>query len=160
MNSSLDKLVKNVSDEDFKYFSSENLELLKQKGAYPYEYMNSFEKFNEEKLPARKYFYSSKKDGKISDGSKISDGHISVKGCLKCEQTWDKFEMKNMGDYHDHYLIKDVLLLTDVFEKFIDTCLKYYGLDPCHYFSSPGLSWDAMLKMTDVKLEKISDIDK
>ena len=55
--------------------------------------------------------------------------------------------MKNMGDYHDHYFKKLVLLLTDVFEKFIDTCLKYYGLDPCHYFSSPGLSWDAMLKM-------------
>ena len=52
------------------------------------------------------------------------------------------------------------MLLTDVFEKFIATCLKYYGLDPCHYFSSPGLSWDAMLKMTDIKLEKISDIDK
>ena len=68
--------------------------------------------------------------------------------------------MKNMGDYHDHYLKKDVLLLADVFEKFIDTCLKFYGLDPCHYFSSPGLSWDAMLKMTGVKLEKISDIDK
>ena len=68
--------------------------------------------------------------------------------------------MKNMGDYHNHYLKKDVLLLADVFEKFIDTCLKFYGLDPCHYFSSPGLSWDAMLKMTGVKLEKISDIDK
>ena len=61
-----------------------------------------------------------------------------------------------MGDYHDHYLKKDVLLLADVFEKFIGTCLKYYGLDPCHYFSSPGLSWDAMLKMTGVK----GDIDK
>ena len=67
--------------------------------------------------------------------------------------------MKNMGDYHDHYLKKDVLLFVDVFEKFIDICLKYYGLDPRHYFSSPGLSWDAMLKVTDIKLEKISDID-
>ena len=64
-----------------------------------------------------------------------------------------------MGDYHDHYLKKDVLLLADVFEKFIDTCLKFYGLDPCHYFSSPGLSWDAMLKMTSVRLEKIVAID-
>ena len=64
-----------------------------------------------------------------------------------------------MGHYHNHYLKKDVLLLA-VLEKFIDTCLKLYGLDPCHYFSSPGLSWDAMLKMTGVKLEKISDIDK
>ena len=50
--------------------------------------------------------------------------------------------------------------MADVFEKFIKTCLKHYELDPCHYFSSPGLSWDAMLKMTDIKLEKISDIDK
>ena len=63
-----------------------------------------------------------------------------------------------MGDYQDHYLRKDVLLLADVFEKFINTCLKFYKLDPCHYFSSPGLSWDAMLKMTGVKLEKISNI--
>ena len=55
---------------------------------------------------------------------------------------------------------KDVLLLVDVFEKFIFTCLKYYNLDPCHYFSAPGLSWDAMLKMTGVTLEKISDPDK
>ena len=66
MNSSLDKLVKNLSDEDFKYiveeFGSENLELLKQKVDYPYEYMNSFERLNEEKLPTRKYFYSSIKD--------------------------------------------------------------------------------------------------
>ena len=68
--------------------------------------------------------------------------------------------MKNIGDYHVHYFKKDVLLLADVFEKFIKTCLKYYKLDPCHYFSSPGLSWDAMLKRTDVKLEKRPDIDK
>ena len=61
--------------------------------------------------------------------------------------------MKNMGDYHDHYL-KNVMQLADVFEKFTGTYLKYYGLDPCHYFSSPGLSWDAMLKKTGVKLEK------
>ena len=68
--------------------------------------------------------------------------------------------MKNMGDYHDHYLKNDVLLLADVFVKFISTCIKHYELDPCHYFSASGLCWDAMLKMTDVKLEKISDIDK
>ena len=68
--------------------------------------------------------------------------------------------MKNMSNCHDHYLKKDVWQLADAFGKFIRTCLKYYGLDPCHYFSSPGLSWDAMLKMTGVKLEKISDIGK
>ena len=90
----------------------------------------------------------------------MSDGHISVKDYLTCEKTWNKFEMKNMDDYHGHYLKKDVLFLADVYEKFIDACWKYFGLDPCHYFSSPGLSWDAMLKMTDMKLEKISDMNK
>ena len=67
--------------------------------------------------------------------------------------------MKNMGDYLDHSLKKDVLLFA-VSERFIYTCLKFYGLDPFHYFSSPGLSSDAMLKMTGVNLEKRSDIDK
>ena len=100
------------------------------------------------------------KKGKIAEDGKILDGHISIEDYLTCEKIWNKVKMKNMCNYHDHYLKKDVLLLTDVFEKFIDTCLKYYELDPCHYFSSPGLSWDATLKITDVKLEKISDIDK
>ena len=68
--------------------------------------------------------------------------------------------MKNMGDYHDHYSKKDLLLSADVFEKFIVKCLKFYGLDPCHYFSSPWLSWDAMWKITGERLEKISDIDR
>ena len=67
--------------------------------------------------------------------------------------------MNTMGDYHDVYLKTDVLLLADVLEKFINTCLDYYGLEPCHYFSSPRLSWDAMLKMRRIKLELISDID-
>ena len=67
--------------------------------------------------------------------------------------------MKNMGNYHDHYLKKDILLLANVFEKCIHTYLKFYRLDPCYYFSSPGLSWDAILKITGVKLEKISGID-
>ena len=108
MNSSLDKLVKNLSDEDFKYLVKEfrfnNLKILKQKGAYPYEYMNSFKRFNEEKLCARKYFFSSTKKGKIDEDGKISDGHIkiSIEDYLTCEKIWNKFQMKNMGDYHDH----------------------------------------------------------
>ena len=114
MNSSIDKLVKNLWDEDFKClveeFGSENLELLKQKGDYPYEYMNSFERFNEEKLPARKYFYSSIKDGKIGDDGKISDGHISFKDYLTCEKICDKFKIKNIGDYHDHYLKRCIVI--------------------------------------------------
>ena len=100
MNSGLVKLVKNLSDEYFKYlveeFGSENLAPLKQKGDYPYEYMNNFERFNEEKLSVRKYFYSLIKDEKIGDDGKISDGHISVKDYLTSENVWDKFEKKNM----------------------------------------------------------------
>ena len=144
MNSSLDRLIKNLSDGNFKHlvekFGSENLEILKQKGAYPYEYMNSFERFNEEKLPARKYFFSSTKKRKIDNDGKI-DGHVSIKYYLICEKVWDKFEMKNMGDYQDHYLKKDVLLLTCVIEKFIKVCLEFCGLNLCEY----------KLKVDDVK---------
>ena len=108
MNFSLDKLVKKLSDEDFKYsveeFGSENLELLEQKDAYPYEYLNSYERFNEKKLPVRKYCYSSIKIGKIGDDGKIPDGHISLKVYLTCGKIW--INLKNMGDYHDHYLKK------------------------------------------------------
>ena len=89
--------------------------------------MNSFERFNE-KFPARKCFYSSTKDGKIEDDGKILEGHISLKDYLMCEKIWDKFDIKDMGDYQDHYFKKDVLLLADVFENFIDTCLNFMGL--------------------------------
>ena len=112
------------------------------------------------KLSASEWFYSSTKDGKIGDDNKKSDGHISLKDYYGTfEKIWDKIDIKDMGDYHDHYLKKDVLLLADVFEKFVDACLKFYGLGFCHYFNSPGLSWDAMLKMTGAKFEKVSDID-
>ena len=107
MKSSLDKLVKNLSDKDFKYlveeFGSKNLDLLKQKGAYPYEHRNSFERFEEKELPSKECFFSSTKKGKIGDNGKILDGHINDEECLMCKKIWDKFDKKNMGDYHDHY---------------------------------------------------------
>ena len=155
MNSSLDSLVRNLVDEDFKYlfkefkeFKDKDLKLLKEKGVYPYEYMNNFKKFNETELPSKNKFFSSLKNEDISE-----------KDYEKAKDIWNTFNIKNLGEYHDLYLINDVLLLCDVFEKFINTCLNYYGLDPCHYFSSPGLAWDAMLKMTGIELELISDID-
>ena len=67
------------------------------------------------------------------------------------------FQMNTMGDYQDLSLKTDILLLGNNFEKFINTCLEYYGLDPCHYFISPGLSWDAMLQMTEIELQLISE---
>ena len=69
------------------------------------------------------------------------------------------FQINTLGNYHDLHLKTDVLLLAGVFKKFINACIEYYGLDPCHYFSSTGLSWNAMLKMTWTELELISDID-
>ena len=75
------------------------------------------------------------------------------------KKVWKTFKIKTMGEYHDLYLVGDVLLQTDVFENFRMTCIQYYKLDPCHYFTSPGLSWDAMLKMTNIKLELMTDID-
>ena len=85
-------------------------------------------------------FYSSVKDGTTNDNGKKLDGHINDEDYLTCKKIWNEFNMKNMGYYHDHYLKRDVLLLTDVFEKIIDTCLKFWRLDPCNCFSSPGLS--------------------
>ena len=69
------------------------------------------------------------------------------------------FNMRTMGEYHDLYLKTDILLLADVFENCRKTCIQYYHLDPCHYFTSPGLNWNAMLKMTNIKLELMPDID-
>ena len=89
------------------------------------------------------------KDGTTNDKGKKRNVHVSDGEYLTCIiKIWNKRNMKKMSDYQDHYLKQDVLLLAEVFEKFIDTCLKHYKLHPCHYFSSPGLSWDAMLKMT------------
>ena len=156
---SLDTLAGNLQDSDFKHllseFAPDKLDLLRKKDAYPYEWVDSYEKFNYQELPPKECFYSSIKDGKgDNDNGYISDDQYS-----HLKNVWNSYNFKTFKDFYNHYLKKDVLLLADVFEKFISTCLKYYDLDPCHYFSSPGLSWDAMLKMTKVELEKISDAD-
>ena len=109
--------------------------------------MDSFKKFSEDELPDRCEFFSSSKNKCISE-----------KNYSHTLDVWNKFKMKSLGDYRDLYLKTDVLLLADAFEKFINTCLEYYGLDPCHYFSSPGLSWDAMLKMIGIELELLQTL--
>ena len=152
MNSSLDNLIKNLPDEAFKYtkqeFEKEQFNLMKRKGIYPYDHMDSFDRFNETQLPEKQDFYSI-----------LNNEHISDEQYKHAQNVWNTFNLKTMGDYHDLYLKSDILLLADVFENFRKTCLQYYKLDPCHYFTSPGLSWDAMLKMTDIKLELMVDID-
>ena len=151
MSSSLEKLVSNLPRESLKYtsqkFKGKKLDLMSRKGVYPYDYMDSFDKFNE-KLPSKEDFFSI-----------LNDTHISDDEYKHTQNVWEIFNLKNMGEYHDLYLQSDVLLLADVFENFRKTCLDYYKLDSCHYFTSPGLSWDAMLKMTDIQLELMTDID-
>ena len=151
MASSLQKLASNLPSSKYIHLEEEfnsSIQLLKQKGVYCYEYMDSFEKFCEPQLPAQEKFYSSLNNTQISD-----------EDYKRALEIYSQFNCKNIGEYSDLYLKSDVCLLADVFENFRDVCLLYYKLDPAHYFSSPGLAWDAMLKMTGVKLDLISDIN-
>ena len=91
--------------------------------------------------------------------SKLSLSSISDDDYTHAKNVWKTFHMQTMGDCHDLYLKTGVLLLADVFENFGKKCLEYYGLDPAHYYTAPGLSWDAALKMTKVNLELLDDIE-
>ena len=122
--------------------------------------MDSFERFSKKKILDKKHFYRSLKDGATKDKDEKLGGHITDEEYLTCIKIWNRINMKNIVDYHDHYLKKDVMLLADIFEKFTIELLKLYKLDPSHYFSSPELSWYAMLNMTGIKLGLISDIGK
>ena len=111
--------------------------------------MDCFEKFDQTELPTKEQFYSI-----------LNDQHVINGECDHASKVWKTFDIKTMVEYHDIYLLKsDVLLLADVFENFRKTCLQYYKFDPYHYFTSPGLSWDAMLKMTNIKLELMTNVD-
>ena len=153
---SLDTLAVNLQDSDFKNllseFAEDKLKLLRKKDSHPYEWVDSYKKFLYSRLPPKESFYSSIDNGKRGK----RDGHVSYRQYLHLKFVWKEFGFKNFRDFHNHYFKKDELLLVDLFENFISTCLKY-NLDPCHYFSAPSLSWDAMLKMTKVELERISN---
>ena len=112
------------------------LEILRKTDAYPYEWVDSYEKLKFIELPPKEYFYSSIKDGKIDN----DNGYISDYQYSHLKNAWNTFSFNTFEDFHNHYFKKDVLFLADVFEKFISTSLKYYNLDPYHYFSAPGLS--------------------
>ena len=152
MSSSLSNLVNNLPAEAFKHtgqvFQGEQLSLMTKKGVYPYDYMNSFKKFEDRRLPKKEDFFSI-----------MNNEHITDEEYQHAQNVWNEFGLSSMGEYHDLYLKSDILLLTDVFENFRKACQQYYELDPAHYFTSPGLSWDAMLKKTNIELELISDVD-
>lgn len=110
--------------------------------------MDDESKFNLTELPPQKRFHSTLTDSSISDEDYEHAQHI-----------WSLFNMKTMGDYLDLYMKTDVLLLADVFEHFRAASMKSYDLDPAHHYTLPGFGWDAMLKMGDVELELLTDLD-
>ena len=150
--SSVEALVNNLPKDGFKnlekYFSPEQVKLLKQKGFFPYDYMDDIEKLKIKKPPKQEAFYS-----KLT-GHGINN--INYQHVLKVWKTW---KMKTFKEYLKLYNETYVLLLADVFENFRDVCLKNYGLDPVYYFTAPGLAWDACLKMTNISLELLTDSD-
>ena len=97
--------------------------------------MDSWERFSETSLPDKETFYS-----------KLNDENITDEEYAHTQTVWEVFECKMLGDYHDLYVKTDVALLADVFENFRNLCQEQHGLDPAHYYTSPGLSWDALLK--------------
>ena len=140
-------------DEDINKFI-----LLLRKGVYPYEYMDSWERFDETSLPDKEAFYSNLNMEDITDvyyrhAQRVFNG-IAFNGvALKSPNN------KNLGDYHDLHVQSDTLLLADVFENFRNMCIEVYEIDPAHFLSAPGLAWQACLKKTDVKLELLTDVD-
>ena len=137
MSSSLDSLTKNLVRGGKKLFGFEDYselqyDLLTRKGVYPYEYVNSWDRFNETQLPLISPFYSN-----------LNMSSISEEDYPHAQRVWKEFGIHNLGDYHDLYLRTDVVLLANVYEAFRDTCLKHYQLDPAHFYTSPGLAWHA-----------------
>ena len=151
LQTSLANLVSNLQPSDFSNLQKNiknNSSLLARKGVYPYDYVISIEKLKETKLPPKEAFYSKLLNEEISD----EDYHHA-------HNVWNTFSCQTIQDYHNLYLKTDVLLLADVFENLRKTCLKYYKLDPCHYYTAPGLAWDACLKLTKQELQLLTDYD-
>ena len=154
MASSLDKLASYLPEHEimrtaFPNMDKEKLELLTTKGIFSYEYIDSREKLNETALPTQEQFYSSLYDTSVSD-----EEYEFTK------RVWSTFNVSNLMEYAELYMKVDVLLLAEVFEKFREQSMDAYGLDPAHYYTSPGLAWDAMLKYTNAELELLTDIEK
>ena len=151
LQTSLANLVSNLQPIDFKNLNrvfKDQSSLVTRKGCYLYDYVSSIDILKETKLPSKDLFYS-----------KLYDEHISDEDYQHAIKVWKSFNCKTLKDYHDLYPKSDVLLLPDVFENFRKTCLKHYKRDPCHYYTAPGLAWDACLKETNQNLELLKYYD-
>ena len=122
--------------------------MLLRKGVYPYEYIDEWDKFNEKVLPGKESFYSH-----------LTLENISETDYAHANNVFKKFDINNLGEYHDLYVRSDTLLLADIFENFRRSCLENYELDPAHFVSLPRLAWEACLKKTNVELELLTDYD-
>ena len=122
---------------------------LTQKGFSPYSFLDSFAK-TEEPLPASGDFWKNSLTGKVD---------ITLQDYQHAIDIYKKFGCTNLGDYHDVYLKTDVLLLTDIFQKFRSVCLSVYQLDPAHFYSAANLSWESMPISTRVKVGLLEDIE-
>ena len=154
MSSSLDSLVSNLARGGnnkffgFDEYNEHQRELLIRKGIYPYEYMDSWDRFEETKLPPKDSFYGA-----------LSMSGVSETDYEHARKVWREFGINNMGEYQVLYLKTDVILLANVFEAFRNVCLNNYGLDPAHFYTAPGLAWKACLKKTGIRLELLLDPD-
>ena len=129
-------------------YNPDQIDLLKRKGVYPYDFTTSLDALKVDRLPAIEQFYSYPSEEGISE---TDYEHARL--------VWDTFGIQNLGQYSYFYLKTDVLLLADVFENFRENCMQAYGLDAAWYFTTPGFSWDAMLKLTNVSLELLTEVD-
>jgi len=158
LSASLSKLVENLNPLDsprkefqktfsplIKVFGKSKAKALSRKGVYPYEYMTSFQKFNETEFPDKKCFYNSLTSSEVDEEDYNYGKSIFKKYC------------KNMGDYHDLYILTDTLLLLCVMDKWRETARQSYGLEPILYFSLPGFAWDAALFKSKQRLELLTD---
>ncbi|XP_055310959.1 uncharacterized protein LOC129573854, partial [Sitodiplosis mosellana] len=148
LSSKLPSEQKRILKSEFCNISSTQLKLLERKGVFCYDYLDSVDKLSETELPAKEKFYS-----------KLNESAISDEEYAHAQNVWKTFDVKTLGEYSDLYLKTDVLLLADVFENFRGTCLHNFKLDPAHYFTAPGLSFDAMLKYTEVEIQLLTNID-
>ena len=121
-------------------------DLVFAKGVYPYSYMENRSKFDETKLPSIESFYNT-----------LNDEPLSVEDYQRAQTTWTFFNIQNLQQYHDHYLMSDVLLLADVFEHFRQDVLQKHGLDCLYYPTLPSLAWSMALKHTGTELDLITD---
>ncbi|XP_052857193.1 uncharacterized protein LOC128265313 [Drosophila gunungcola] len=152
LNSSLEKLASYMDESNFKLlktkFQGEKFNQMRQKGVFPYDFLDSFEKMEEKNLPPIEYFYNS-----------LTDQPCSFEAYQFAQKVWSTFNCKSIRDYLKLYLESDVMILADVFENFRIICLQIYKLDPVNYVTAPSISWDAMLKFTRTELTLISNPD-